>query len=90
LVLNPLYYGRNKTSKTTKPVAPVATVAPATDVTAVVKKTKKAKVKVQAGEAHILATFTNTIISITDEKGNALVQYTPARVGFKNSKKKTP
>lgn len=79
-----------KPAKTTKPVAPVATVAPATDVTAVVKKTKKAKVKVQAGEAHILATFTNTIISITDEKGNALVQYTPARVGFKNSKKKTP
>ena len=57
---------------------------------AVVKKTKKAKIKVLAGEAHILATFTNTIITLTDESGNALVQYTPARVGFKNSKKKTP
>jgi small subunit ribosomal protein S11 len=54
-----------------------------------VKKVKKAKVKVLAGEAHILATFTNTIVTLTDEKGNALVQYTPARVGFKNSKKKT-
>ncbi len=54
-----------------------------------VKKVKKAKVKVTSGEAHILATFNNTIVSITDEQGNALVQYTPGRVGFKNSKKKT-
>ncbi|MFZ6022370.1 MAG: 30S ribosomal protein S11 [Patescibacteria group bacterium] len=57
---------------------------------AVVKKSKKAKVKVLAGEAHILATFNNTVVTLTDESGNALVQYTPARVGFKNSKKKTP
>jgi small subunit ribosomal protein S11 len=56
----------------------------------VVKKSKKAKVKVLAGEAHILATFNNTVVTLTDESGNALVQYTPARVGFKNSKKKTP
>lgn len=56
---------------------------------AVVKKAKKSKVKVLTGQAHILATFNNTIISLTDDQGNALVQYTPARVGFKNSKKKT-
>lgn len=55
----------------------------------VAKKTKKTKVKVTSGEAHILATFTNTIVTLTDEQGNALVQYTPSRVGFKNSKKKT-
>lgn len=58
--------------------------------TAIVKKSKKAKVKVLAGEAHILSTFTNTIVTLTDESGNTLVQYTPSRVGFKNSKKKTP
>lgn len=58
--------------------------------TTVVKKAKKAKVKVLAGEAHILATFNNTVVTLTDETGNTLVQYTPARVGFKNSKKKTP
>ncbi|WKZ23838.1 MAG: 30S ribosomal protein S11 [Candidatus Dojkabacteria bacterium] len=57
---------------------------------AVVKKPRKAKVKVLSGEAHVLATFTNTMVTITDESGNTLVQYSPSRVGFKNSKKKTP
>jgi small subunit ribosomal protein S11 len=56
---------------------------------AVVKKPKKAKIKVLTGEAHILATFNNTLVTLTDETGNSLVQYSPARVGFKNSKKKT-
>lgn len=70
---------KTKTKTQTQVKAAVATV----------KKTKKAKIKVLTGEAHILATFTNTIISLTDDNGNALVQYSPARVGFKNSKKKT-
>lgn len=53
-------------------------------------KSKKAKIKVPAGLAHIFATFNNTIITITDEEGKALVSYSPAKVGFKNSKKRTP
>lgn len=64
-------------------------MAESTKAKTTVKKVKKAKVKVNAGEAHILATFTNTIVTLTDETGNALVQYSPSRVGFKNSKKKT-
>lgn len=58
-------------------------------VKAKVKKTKSKKRKVFKGIAHVLATFNNTIITITDEEGNALVTYSPARVGFKNAKKRT-
>mgnify|MGYP000400945152 CR=1 FL=1 len=37
-----------------------------------VKKSKKTKRVVQVGQAHIMASFTNTIVNITDEKGNVL------------------
>jgi len=52
-------------------------------------KKKKAKRKVFSGIAHVLATFNNTIVTITDEEGNTLVTYSPPRVGFKNAKKRT-
>lgn len=57
--------------------------------TKVEKKVKKVKTKVSNGIGHILATFNNTIVTITDEQGNVLVSSTPAKVGFKNSKKRT-
>lgn len=53
------------------------------------KKSKKAKIKVPTGFAHILASFNNTIVTLTDESGNALTSSSPAKVGFKNSKKRT-
>ena len=53
------------------------------------KAKKKAKRKVHTGIAYILASFNNTIVTITDEQGNALVNYSPPRIGFKNSKKRT-
>ena len=37
-----------------------------------VKKSKKTKKIVQIGQAHIFASFNNTIVSITDEEGNVL------------------
>jgi small subunit ribosomal protein S11 len=37
-----------------------------------VKKSKKTRRIVQHGQAHIMAGFNNTIVSITDEKGNVL------------------
>ncbi len=37
-----------------------------------VKKSKKTKRVVQTGQAHIMASFNNTIVSITDEDGNVL------------------
>jgi small subunit ribosomal protein S11 len=35
-------------------------------------KGKKTKKIVQVGQAHIMASFNNTIVSITDEQGNVL------------------
>ena len=42
------------------------------------------------GVAHIQATFNNTIVTITDEKGDALCWSTAGACGFKGSKKSTP
>lgn len=40
--------------------------------------------------AHIQATFNNTIISISDAKGNVLCWSSAGRLGFKGTKKGTP
>ena len=42
------------------------------------------------GEAHITASFNNTIINITDLDGNTLVWTSGGTVGFKGSRKSTP
>jgi len=51
---------------------------------------KREKVNIPAGIAHILATFNNTIISITDLEGNLLTTSSAGAVGFKGSRKGTP
>jgi len=51
---------------------------------------KKEKLNVPVGVAHILATFNNTIISITDLEGNLLATSSSGAVGFKGSRKGTP
>jgi small subunit ribosomal protein S11 len=52
---------------------------------------KKKKVRVVArGVAHILASFNNTVITITDKEGNALCWASSGAAGFKGSKKSTP
>jgi len=51
---------------------------------------KREKVNIPAGIAHILATFNNTIISITDLEGNLLASSSAGAVGFKGSRKGTP
>ena len=63
----------------------------------VVKKTgkkktgkKREKLNIPAGIAHILATFNNTIISITDLEGNLLAASSAGAAGFKGSRKGTP
>lgn len=42
------------------------------------------------GAVHILATFNNTIVNITDSAGNTLCWATCGNVGFKGSRKSTP
>lgn len=53
------------------------------------KSKKNVKRKVQKGMAMITATFNNTIITLTDEEGNALVQGSPAVVGFGGARRST-
>ncbi len=50
---------------------------------------KKAKRSVSRGQVHILATFNNTIISVTDDKGNVLASASAGSSGFQGSKKGT-
>ena len=40
--------------------------------------------------AHILATFNNTIITLTDTKGNVISWATPGKMSIKGSRKSTP
>ena len=51
---------------------------------------KKIKKEVADGIAHIHATFNNTIVTITDRKGNALSWATSGGSGFRGSRKSTP
>ncbi|MFA5099296.1 MAG: 30S ribosomal protein S11 [Candidatus Omnitrophota bacterium] len=53
-------------------------------------KKKKVLKGVTAGIAHILASFNNTVINITDKTGNTLVWSTPGIVGYGGSRKSTP
>ena len=79
--------------------APAATGAPAVPTTAaealaegeVAKKVVKAKhsKNVFQGIAHIMATFNNTCVSITDLKGRVIGWSSAGRVGFKGSRKST-
>ena len=52
---------------------------------------KRSKKVVEAdGVAHIKATFNNTVITITDNAGNAIAWASAGKAGFKGSKKSTP
>ena len=51
---------------------------------------KKIKRSFSKGVAHIHATFNNTIVTITDEAGNAIAWSSSGVLGFKGAKKSTP
>ena len=51
---------------------------------------KKEKKNVVVGVAHVAATFNNTIITITDQQGNAISWSSSGMMGFKGSRKSTP
>lgn len=50
---------------------------------------KKAKRNVAHGNIHVLSTFNNTIITVTDQKGNTLATSSAGASGFRGSKKGT-
>ncbi|NLI11403.1 30S ribosomal protein S11 [Pelotomaculum propionicicum] len=56
-----------------------------------VARTKKRERKnIESGVAHIKSTFNNTVVTITDTKGNTLSWASAGGVGFKGSRKSTP
>jgi small subunit ribosomal protein S11 len=53
------------------------------------KKKKSRRRAVPEGQIHVLATFNNTIITVTDTKGNVLTTGSAGASGFRGSKKGT-
>lgn len=58
--------------------------------TAAKTRRKKVKRNVPVGQMHVHATFNNTIITMSDEQGNALAWASSGAAGFKGSRKSTP
>jgi len=54
------------------------------------KRKKKATHSAVAGQAHISASFNNTIITITDQSGAVISWASGGTAGFKGSRKSTP
>lgn len=54
------------------------------------KAAKKAVKNIPYGQAHIFATFNNTIVSMTDQSGNVVAWSSAGTSGFKGSRKSTP
>lgn len=55
-----------------------------------VVKTSSAKKSVSTGKAYILSTFNNTIVTLTDQMGNAIAWSSAGHKGFRGSRKNTP
>jgi small subunit ribosomal protein S11 len=74
------------------PVTATKEVAATTETPAEVKKVKKSKNKrtVTEGNVYIQSSFNNTIVTITDLKGNVIAWSSAGSNGFKGAKKATP
>ena len=55
-----------------------------------IRQRKRIKKEIADGIAHVHASFNNTIVTITDRKGNALSWATSGGSGFRGSRKSTP
>ena len=55
-----------------------------------VRKKRKERKNIEKGQAHIQATFNNTLVTLTDMQGNALSWSSAGSLGFKGSRKSTP
>ena len=51
---------------------------------------KRVKKNVEHGQAHIQASFNNTIVTLTDAEGNAISWASAGGLGFRGSRKSTP
>ena len=55
-----------------------------------VRKKKRERKNIESGQAHIQASFNNTIVTLTDLSGNAISWASAGGLGFKGSRKSTP
>lgn len=56
----------------------------------VARTRRRERKNIEQGVAHIKSTFNNTVVTITDTKGNAISWASAGVVGFKGSRKSTP
>jgi small subunit ribosomal protein S11 len=54
------------------------------------KSARKSKRTLSSGQIHVLATFNNTIVTVTDIEGNTVAWGSAGSAGFKGSRKSTP
>jgi small subunit ribosomal protein S11 len=92
----PKRQGPKKTAKAKKDQQPASAAGSPESLslsTDEIEKPKIVKAKgsknVHSGVAHVLATFNNTIVTITDMKGNVIGWSSAGKVGFKGSRKST-
>jgi small subunit ribosomal protein S11 len=86
--------GKKSARKKSEEAAPAVVAPENLSLSAdVVGKQKIVKAKgsknVHSGIAHVLSTFNNTIVTITDVKGNVIGWSSAGKVGFKGSRKST-
>lgn len=68
----------------------IKTVSQTGDLKLSAGSSRKSKKKVSSGQAHIKSTYNNTIISLTDNKGEVISWSSSGSLGFKGAKKATP
>ena len=76
--------------KAAEGAAPAKGAAPAEGRPAPAPRRKREKRAVPQGQAHIKASFNNTIVSISDPQGNTICWATAGASGWKGSRKSTP
>ena len=61
-----------------------------TDSTTQPRTRRRDRKNIVSGTAHVNATFNNTLVTITDEQGNAISWSSAGSQGFRGSRKSTP
>ncbi len=56
----------------------------------VVRTRRRERKNIAVGQAHLLSTFNNTIVTLTDPQGNVIASGSAGSSGFKGSRKSTP
>ncbi len=80
--------GKKKVGK--EDSAAVLKQAEATEGAVAATAAKSVNKRVEKGNVYVKASYNNTIISVTDEKGNLICWGTAGALGFKGPKKATP